>query len=340
MSSVSGAVPQPSFKTRGELWIARGLHGFYSVWPRRLEACAPPLFALHDIPVAEGAPPPPPAVPAGPAPSIRPIPPIPPIVWAYWNGTMQPLLIQRCFDNWQRTNPGFTIRILNEASVLDYIPDIPAVLDGASHAKRADWIRLELLRRHGGIWVDASSILTRPLDWVLEQHARTPAEFTGFYLERHTRDAAYPVVENWFMAAPPGSPLIADWQHEFTTEVIHRSGHEYIAHLQALGVFDTVRQHIDSPDYLSMHMALQYILRSRGGYRLALARAEDGPFRLHVLGRWGRTPLKLRLLFSKITHDLPPLIKLRAPDRKRLDDYLARGLYVPDSVAARYLMGE
>lgn len=233
MSSVSGAVPQPSFKTRGELWIARGLHGFYSVWPRRLEACAPPLFALHDIPVAEGAPPPPPAVPAGPAPSIRPIPPIPPIVWAYWNGTMQPLLIQRCFDNWQRTNPGFTIRILNEASVLDYIPDIPAVLDGASHAKRADWIRLELLRRHGGIWVDASSILTRPLDWVLEQHARTPAEFTGFYLERHTRDAAYPVVENWFMAAPPGSPLIADWQHEFTTEVIHRSGHEYIAHLQA-----------------------------------------------------------------------------------------------------------
>ena len=103
--------------------------------------------------------------------------------------------------------------------------------------------------------------------------------------------------------------MIADWQHEFTTEVIHRSGHEYIAHLQALGVFDTVRQNIDSPDYLSMHMALQYILRSRGGYRLSLARAEDGPFRLHVLGRWGRTPLKLRLLFSKITHELPPLIK-------------------------------
>lgn len=48
----------------------------------------------------------------------------------------------------------------------------------------------------------------------------------------------------------------------------------------------------------------------------------------------------MRLLFSKITHELPPLIKLRAPDRKRLDDYLARGLYVPDSAAARYLMGE
>ena len=44
--------------------------------------------------------------------------------------------------------------------MLDYIPEIPAALDSASHAKRADWIRLELLRRYGGIWVDASSILT------------------------------------------------------------------------------------------------------------------------------------------------------------------------------------
>ena len=332
MSSATSAVHSLSLKTRGELWLARGLHLFYSLWPRRLEDCTAPGFVLHDIPAAQGISP--------PAPLAEPPVPIPPIVWAYWNGAAPPALIQRCFDNWQRTNQGFSLRILNETIVLDYIPEIPAALDSASHAKRADWIRLELLRRYGGIWVDASSILTRSLDWVLTQYIRTPAEFMGFYLERHTRDAAYPVVENWFMAAPPGSRLIVDWQHEFTTEVIHRSGQEYIDHLKDKGVFETVRQHIDSPDYLSMHLALQYILHSRGGYRLALARAEDGPFRLHVLGRWGRTPLKLRLLFSRVTGDLPPLIKLRAPDRKRLDHYLDRGLYVHGSVAARYLVGE
>lgn len=328
MTPVSASVAKPTLKTRGELWLARGLRQFYTLWPRRLEDCPPPRFAVYDIPTPAGAAPVPQAAPQ----------PIPRIVWAYWNGSAPPLLIQRCFDNWQRWNPDFSIRILDEASVRSFIPDIPEALDRASHAKRADWIRLELLRLHGGIWVDASTILTQSLDWVLEQHARTPAEFTGFYLQRHTRDAAYPVVENWFMAAPPGSRFIAELQHEFTSEVIHRTGHEYIAHLQSLGVYDAVRQHIDAPDYLSMHMALQFILRTRGGYRLALAPAEDGPFRFHVLGRWGRTPLKLRLLFSRISGDLPPLIKLRAPDRKRLDEYLARGLYLPDSVAARHLM--
>ena len=144
--------------------------------------------------------------------------------------------------------------------MLDYIPEIPAALDSASHAKRADWIRLELLRRYGGIWVDASSIPTRSLDWVLTQYIRTPAEFMGFTW------SAIPVMlltRRWKTgsAAPPGSRLIVDWQHEFTTEVIHRSGQEYIDHLKDKGVFETVRQHIDSPDYLSMHLALQYILQ-------------------------------------------------------------------------------
>ena len=323
---------RPSLKTRGDLWLARGLRRFYGLWPRRLETCPPPAFALHAIAPAAGVPSPA-AGDDGAAPR-----PIPRVIWAYWKGDAPPLLIQRCFANWRRMSPGYEIRLLDDVSARAWLPEIPAVLDQVSPAKRADWIRLELLRLHGGIWVDASSILTAPLDWVLEQQARTPADFVGFYLERHTRDAAYPVVENWFMAAPPGSRFIADLQHEFTTQVIHRTGHEYIAHLQSLGIYEDVRQHIDAPDYLSMHLALQFVLRTRGGYRLALARAEHGPFYYHVLGRWGRTPLKLRLLFSRPTGALPPLIKLRSPDRRRLDDYLERGLYLPDSIAGQQLM--
>jgi hypothetical protein len=86
-----------------------------------------------------------------------------------------------------------------------------------------------------------------------------------------------------------------------------------------------------------MHLALQAVLLRGGACRLSLARAEDGPYLYHALGRWNRAQLKLRLLFSRIRGPLPPLIKLRAPDRRRLNDYLARGLYLPDSVAGRWL---
>lgn len=323
---MSHAPSSTHWKHRGELWLAGWLKRWYRLRPRDLESVPAPVFTLH----ATGT--------AAAAPAARTA--IPRILWSYWQGGTPPLLVQRCFDHWRRLHPHFEIRILNERGVLQYLPAIPAALDGASAAKRADWIRLELLRRHGGIWLDASTILTQPLDWVLQEQARTGADFVGYYLQQYTSVPQRPVVENWFMAAPPGSPFIEDLQREFTEEVIARTGEQYIAHLQAQGLYTQALQYIDMPAYLTMHLALQVILLRGGSYRLGLSPAESGPYFLHVQGRWRRAALKLRLLFMRAPGPLPPLIKLRSPDRRRLDDYLAQGMYLPDSVAGQWLDGD
>ena len=323
---MSHAPSSTHWKHRGELWLAGWLKRWYRLRPRDLEPAPAPVFTLH----ATGT--------AAAAPAARTA--IPRILWSYWQGGTPPLLVQRCFDHWRRLHPHFEIRILDERGVLRYLPAIPAALDGASAAKRADWIRLELLRRHGGIWLDASTILTQPLDWVLQEQARTGADFVGYYLQQYTSVPQRPVVENWFMAAPPGSPFIEDLQREFTQEVIARTGEQYIAHLQAQGLYAQALQRIDMPAYLTMHLALQVILLRGGSYRLGLSPAESGPYFLHVQGRWRRAALKLRLLFMHARGPLPPLIKLRSPDRRRLDDYLTQGLYLPDSVAGQWLDGD
>ncbi|QJY31702.1 mannosyltransferase [Diaphorobacter sp. JS3050] len=323
---MSHAPSSTHWKHRGELWLAGWLKRWYRLRPRDLEPAPAPVFTLH----ATGT--------AAAAPAARTA--IPRILWSYWQGGTPPLLVQRCFDHWRRLHPHFEIRILDERGVLRYLPAIPAALDGASAAKRADWIRLELLRRHGGIWLDASTILTQPLDWVLQEQARTGADFVGYYLQQYTSVPDRPVVENWFMAAPPGSPFIEDLQREFTQEVIARTGEQYIAHLQAQGLYTQALQRIDMPAYLTMHLALQVILLRGGSYRLGLSPAESGPYFLHVQGRWRRAALKLRLLFMRARGPLPPLIKLRSPDRRRLDDYLTQGLYLPDSVAGQWLDGD
>ncbi|MFZ1499471.1 MAG: capsular polysaccharide synthesis protein [Giesbergeria sp.] len=262
---------------------------------------------------------------------------IPPIVWAYWSGAAAPPLIARCFANWRQFNPHFSIRVLDDDSVRNYLGELPEALEHASATLRADWIRLELLRRHGGIWLDASTVLTAPLDWVLLQQQQSGSDLFAYYLDRYTTDAQFPIVENWFLAAPPQSALVADLQHEFTHTVLPLGGAGYVAYLQRLGNYEQLRQGIDLPNYLSMHLALQRVLRSGASYRLSLRRAEDGPFLYHALGQWGRTALKIRLLFLRAASAPPPLIKLRKPDRKRLDLYLERGLYLPESTFGRYL---
>jgi len=311
-----------SLKTRGELWIAACLHRFYELKPRRLEVMPPQTFSSYDVGLSQ---------------ADRQFHAIPQIVWAYWNGSEPPLLIQRCFANWHHFNPGFSIRILDDASVKQYLPDIAVRLVDIPVAKRSDWIRLELLYRYGGIWLDASTVLTQSLDWVLEQQIRSQSEFVGYYIDEYSTDAACPVVESWFMAAPAGSAFIRDVREEFSSEVVTRTGSEYIEYLQKKNIYDKVRQKINMPEYLSIHLAMQVVLRGGRGYRLCLGKAEEGPFRLHVLGNWDRTPLKIRLMFSHIAGPVPALIKLRNPDRKRLDEYMSRGLYVEDSVVDRFL---
>ena len=313
------------WRDQAEMRLASALMGWYRWFGRAVESAPvdPAItYSFGDQSQLAG-------VHAGPA--------IPRIVWAYWTGSKPPPLIERCFANWRRLNPGFSIRVLDDDSLREYVDEVPEALAHASATLRADWIRLELLRRHGGIWLDASTVLTASLDWVLEAHRQFGGDLAAYYLGRYTTDAAFPVVENWFLAVPPKSAFIEDLQQEFTHTVLPLGGSGYVGHLQESHEYETLCQGIDLPHYLSMHLALQRVLRSGKSYRLLLWRAENGPFLYHALGNWGRTALKIRLLFRGAAVAPPPLIKLRKPDRKRLDLYLARKLYLPESTVGRYL---
>gem|GEM_PF-230390 len=318
-------------KTRAELWLAAVLRRYYHIKQHTLEAAPPQRFASYDFAAADTC-----SASAAPRAAAG----IPRIVWTWWDTPQPPLLVQRCLRGWARLNPHFSIRILHNDTLAHYLGDIPPAVQQLAPAKRSDWLRLALLQRYGGIWLDASTLLTAPLDWILAEQQQSAADFVGYWLGRYTTDAACPVVESWLMAAPPASAFITAVQREFAQEAAPRSGAAYIQHLRQRGgeaYYQRLRQNIDIPDYLSIHLAMQAVLRSgQAAYRLRLARAEDGPFYLHALGRWNRAALKVRLLFAR-AHTPPALVKLRQPDRKRLDLYLQQRLYLPGSLAQAFL---
>lgn len=318
--------PRPTLRTRAELALARLVRQWHRHRPRALEPSPPQRFIPCDIPPAT-ADTTPASVPAGD---------IPRIVWTYWDGVRPPALVQACLDTWRRHAGAFELRILDDACLGDWIEALPP---GVQHdpVRRSDWLRLELLRRHGGVWLDASTILTRSLDWVLDAQQAAGADLVGYYLRRYTTDPRYPVVENWCMAAPPGSRFVADLHAEFTTHVLAGSNDDYIARLVRLGQYEQVRQGIEIPHYLSMHLAAQVVMQTRGGYRLSLCAAEEGPLFYHHASGWNRNALRMRLLLRPAGDAVPALVKLRKPDRRRLDTYIDAGLALPGSLVARYL---
>jgi hypothetical protein len=96
-----------------------------------------------------------------------------PYMWSYWqlmNGTAQPpSYITLCFDIMKRNSAKyFTLIILNEKSVFEYLPDLRKDIDDLPIALKVDYIRIKLLHKYGGLWIDADTIMMTDLKTIAD----------------------------------------------------------------------------------------------------------------------------------------------------------------------------
>lgn len=266
---------------------------------------------------------------------------IPKILWTYWQDDAPPQLIQACLANWRRHAPDHQLHVLSRASLAAWFPAelLGAQFDALPAYRQADWLRVQLLARHGGIWMDASTLLCESLDWVHKTQQAQRAEYVGFYIARYSTRAELPLVENWFMAAVPGSAFVQDWAHALD-RALRLGAEALLDELRAQGRFEQVVQDL-TPDfqrYLLMHVAAAELLdRAPERYRLALLRAEDSAYALHAALGWRKRHLYARLALTPCPARLPALIKLRGPDRRVVEQGLARRGPTRGSALARLL---
>lgn len=267
--------------------------------------------------------------------------PIPRVIWTYWDALPPPALIARCLRLWQRVAPDHEVRLVDRSSASRWLgtPIEAGAFDALPAYRQADWLRLQLLRRHGGVWMDGSTLLTEGLAWVHRLHAGHGGGVVGFYIDRYTTDRHSPIVENWFLAAPANDPFVVAWSDELDRALaLGESG--YLEALRRDGRLDAVAQGIpeDMRAYLVMHLAASAVLqRAPAAYRIVLQRAEDMAFAFHDALRWRKRHLYLRLALTPEPRRIPALIKLRSGDRAVVEERLARGWIWRRSLLARLL---
>lgn len=108
------------------------------------------------------------------------------IIWQYWAQGYNdvPSVVQECLDSVEKFAPGFTLVRLTDDNLSDYLdlPDfVQAKRNVYSRAHFADLLRLILLKVYGGIWIDATILLSGPIpeDYVKSDFfvfRRNPAE--------------------------------------------------------------------------------------------------------------------------------------------------------------------
>jgi hypothetical protein len=267
---------------------------------------------------------------------------LPAVLWTYWATAPVPPFVAQCLQTWRRHAPDHEIRLVDRATVGRWLGAgwDESSFDALPPYRQADWLRLQLLQRHGGIWMDASTLLTSDLGWVHRRHADLgECGLVGFYIDRYTRDSAQPMIENWFIAAAAGDPFVAAWAIELDRALaLGEAG--YLESLRRSGELDAVAQGIPAgmQAYLMMHLAAGRVSRREPDLRcMSLVRAEDVAYAFHAALGWRKRHLYARLALTPAPRRVPALIKLRSGDRAVVERGLARGWWYKRSLLARLL---
>lgn len=122
------------------------------------------------------------------------------IIWQYWGQGIQsdlPHIVKLCFSSVDQFKSDYQVIRLDESNIKDYL-DLPDFVwdkrnnSKFKHAFFADLIRLALLNVYGGVWLDATILLTAPIeseildaDYFMFQRYRDTPEKQLWYDRNH-----------------------------------------------------------------------------------------------------------------------------------------------------------
>jgi hypothetical protein len=246
---------------------------------------------------------------------------IPKIIWTFWDGEPS-VFINKCIKTWKKFNPDHEVNVLNKTNIKKYLPDIN--FTSLKHVERiqrySDIVRLNILSKYGGIWMDASIICQKSFNWIHDIQNKTGCEFIGYYIDGFTikefKEHAK-VIESWFFACIPKSKIMVDWSNEFMKIQNYNKIGDYLDSVKSENVNF---QNIPYPDYLTIHVSVQKILqKNKNKYNLHLLKAEDTAFSFMDTSKnpWDEEAGITSLLNKN--HLDQPILKLTSNTRKIME---------------------
>ena len=136
-------------------------------------------------------------------------------IWTFWEPkTALPGYIQLCLKTWQKGLPNSEVIVLDYENLGEYFTSEEqnaAVLKTMTLPMQSDCIRCAILKKYGGIWLDADSIFTKSLD-----SRFTQADVTMVARIREGKIFNYGA---FICALRPEAKFLCDWYKELVVRV-------------------------------------------------------------------------------------------------------------------------
>lgn len=138
-------------------------------------------------------------------------------VWMCWfqgeGDASIPALNQECMSRWRKLNTDANINILDIRTIKNYVPEFFDIVNQSPHRTwqaKSDLLRVLLLSKYGGTWVDASVLPMQALNSFYDKIVNDTGFFAyRFFPRKLSPNGGYAETASWFMCADYAShPLI------------------------------------------------------------------------------------------------------------------------------------
>jgi mannosyltransferase OCH1-like enzyme len=246
---------------------------------------------------------------------------LPKIVWTHWDSETPPESVKQTVDRMRKMLPDWQVNFLTTDQFMGSLnqEEIPPGFGTLRVEHQADWIRLKLLKTYGGCWIDSGIILNQSINPLYRDCVSNKAELLVFKILGTQTNPQYPIAENWFIMAPPESPMVTAWLEEYE-RAIRMGFKRYKDRLRQEGV-DLQNLMKKSEDvYLTQHGSYQKVIQQkRSDSNVVYHVAEDTMFKIHAkVCQWEKPCIWEKLKDVEYCKTIP-YIKLRGGDRKHVD---------------------
>jgi hypothetical protein len=137
-----------------------------------------------------------------------------PYLWVYWelkNGaTKPPDYIELCFETIKKHGIiNFNVVFLDEKTVFNYLPSLRKDINELPIALKTDYIRVLLLEKYGGLWMDADIIMLKDFSDISRMLQNNTFDFIGFGCSGVKCNNGYGRPSNWLLGSVKNGKLIS-----------------------------------------------------------------------------------------------------------------------------------
>jgi len=164
------------------------------------------------------------------------------VLWMAWfqgeNDPSIPILNKHCIQEWRRLNPDWDINVLTNDNISEHVPEYFEIINNSPNRilqHNADLLRLLLLSKYGGVWVDSSVYPMESLSSFYNKIVNETGFFTYRFIPRSCGEPGDRETVVWFLCASScNNYLIEQWKRQLIKKFQDNSDWKYYTMAETL----------------------------------------------------------------------------------------------------------